>query len=66
MTNARLDRFADDTAQIGQITDDDDRHYFQSITDFVQWCDDNLLGLNVGKTKEIIIYFRKNKTQPWR
>ena len=43
------DKFADDTAQIGQTTDDDDRHYF--ITDFVQWCD-KILELNVGKTKE--------------
>ena len=50
----QTDKFADDTAQIGQITDDDDRHYLQAITDFVQRCDNNFLELNVGKTKEII------------
>ena len=50
----QIDKFADDTAQIGQITDDDDRHYLQAITDFVQRCDNNFLELNVGKTKEII------------
>ena len=55
---------ADDTAQIGQITDDDDRHYLQAITDFVQWYDNNFLELNVGKTKEMIIDFRKNTTRP--
>ena len=42
------DKFADDTAQIGQITDDDDRHYLQAITDFVQWCDYNFLELNLS------------------
>ena len=60
----QTDKFASDTAQIGQITDDDDRVYLQVIADFVQWCDDNFLELNVGKTEEMIIDFRKNGTQP--
>ena len=34
------------------------------ISDFVSWCDMNYLDLNVGKTKEMIIDFRKeNKTE---
>ena len=41
----RTDKSVDNTAQIGQIADDDDRHYFQAITDFVQWCDENFLDL---------------------
>ena len=56
----QTDKFADDIAQIGQITDDDDRHYFQAFTDFVQWCDDNFLELNVANTKEMIVDFRKH------
>ena len=47
----QTDKFADDTVQIGQITDDDERHYRQAITDFAQWCDNNFLELHVGKIK---------------
>ena len=60
----QTDKFADNTAHIGQITDDDDRHYFQAFTDFVPWCDDNVLELNVEKATEMITDFRKNRTQP--
>ena len=28
----QTDKFADDTAKIGQITDDDDRHYLRAIS----------------------------------
>ena len=39
----QTDKFAADTPQIGQITDDVDRHYLKAITDFVQWCENNFL-----------------------
>ena len=55
------DKFADDTALTGQITDDDDTDYRQEIDNFVDWCDDNYLHLNVDKTKEMIIDFRRNR-----
>ena len=42
----------------------DDRHYLQAITDFVQWYNNNFLELNIGETKGLIIDFRKNRTQP--
>ena len=57
----QTDKFADDTAQLGQITDDDDRRYLQAITNFVQWCNDNFLELNVEKTKDMITDFRSKK-----
>ena len=47
----QTEKFASDTAQIGQITDDNDRHNVQAITDFAQWCDNNFLELHVGKIK---------------
>ena len=31
-----------------------------ALTDFISWCDDNFLDLNVSKTKELIIDFRRN------
>ena len=58
------DKFADDTALTGQITDDDDTDYRQEIDNFVDWCDDNYLHLNVDKTKEMIIDFRRNRAAP--
>jgi hypothetical protein len=59
-----MDKYADDTALTGQITDEDDRHYRQEIEDFVEWCDRNYLELHVGKTREMVIDFRKNKRRP--
>ena len=58
-----ITKFADDTGLTGLITDDDDTHYRRQIDSFVDWCDDNYLQLNVGKTKEMIIDFRKKKSE---
>ena len=54
-------KFADDTGMTGLITDDDDLTYRQEIDSFVSFCDNNFLELNVGKTKEMIIDFRRKK-----
>jgi hypothetical protein len=54
-------KFADDTGLTGLITDDDDSHYRQEIDHFVEWCDSNYLELNVSKTKEMIVDFRKEQ-----
>ena len=51
-------KFADDTGMTGLITDDDETHYRREIQNFVSFCDQNYLELNVSKTKEIIIDFR--------
>ena len=51
------DKFADDT---GLIMNDDDSHYRQEVDRFVDWCEKNYLVMNVGKTKEMIIEFRRN------
>ena len=37
------------------------RHIGDEVTRFVNWCDENLLVINVRKTKEIIFDFRKIK-----
>lgn len=31
-----------------------------AFNNFVKWCNDNFLDLNIGKTKEVIIDFRKS------
>ena len=54
-----IDKFADDTALTGQITDDNDTLYRQEVSRFVDWCDENYLDLNIGKTKEMIFDTRR-------
>ena len=49
---------------IGHMTNDNDTDFTYETRSFVNWCDDNFLVLNVDKTKEIIIDFRKKKTKP--
>jgi hypothetical protein len=59
-----LIKFADDTALIGLITDDDDTVYQEQLVEFVSYCDANFLELNVSKTKEMIIDFRYSSSTP--
>ena len=54
-------KYADDTALIGFCCNNDDQYQLE-VTNFVKWCSENYLLLNVQKTKEIIIDFRKNQT----
>ena len=55
-------KFADDTTVTGLITDNNEDKYRQEIKNIVHWCDDNNLILNVSKTKELIIDFKRNKS----
>ena len=54
-------KFADDTTVTGLISDNNEDYYRREIDGIVNWCDNNNLFLNVSKTKEIIVDFRKNK-----
>ena len=45
-----LVKFADDTAMVGKISNDDDSIYLDEIERFTDWCDDNYLYLYVLKT----------------
>ena len=53
-------KFADDPCIQGLIFEDE-TNYRETIHWFVKWCEDHFLLLNVKKTKEIIIDFRRNK-----
>ena len=57
-------KFADDTELVGRISNDEDAIYHKQIENFVNWCDKNYLYLNVSKTKEMCIDFRKNQRCP--
>ena len=55
-----LVKFADDTALVGLLTKDDVSAYLKQIQSFVNYCKDNYLELNVKKTQELIIDYRRN------
>ena len=57
-------KFADDTELVGKISNDEDAIYQRQIEKIVNWCDKNYLYLNVSKTKEMCIDFRKNQRCP--
>ncbi|KAI4901016.1 hypothetical protein NFI96_010353 [Prochilodus magdalenae] len=54
-------KFADDTTIIGNITKDDEGPYREEVRLFTEWCAANNLSLNVSKTKELIIGFRRGE-----
>ena len=52
-------KFADDTAVVGLITNNNETAYREEIQHLTQWCSHNNLDLNTTKTKEMIIDFRR-------
>ena len=59
--NTHIVKFADDTTICGFILNNDESHYRAQIESTVKWCAENNLELNVSKTKELVIDFRKLK-----
>ncbi|XP_061149648.1 uncharacterized protein LOC133163607 [Syngnathus typhle] len=56
-------KFADDTTLVGLITKGDETQYRLEVDLLTTWCRDNNLLLNIDKTKEIVVDFRKGHTQ---
>lgn len=50
-----------DTTVVGLIQDDNEQAYREEVRQLVDWCNTNNLLLNVEKTKEIIVDFRKKQ-----
>ena len=48
---------------VGLITDKDEKAYREEVRDLTVWCKDNNLSLNVIKTKEMIVDYRKRRTK---
>ena len=55
----KIYKYADDTAIVSQCINDD-YCYQTKVANFVQWCKDNFLELNVKKTKEMVIDYRSS------
>ncbi len=58
-TDRHLLKFADDTVLISLLQEGEVDHG-PVLEDFVEWCDNHFLKLNVLKTKDMAIDFRKN------
>ena len=56
-------KFADDTTVVGLITNNDETADREEVRDLSVWCKDNNLSLNIIKTKEMIVDYRKRRTE---
>ncbi len=56
-------KFADDTTVIGLITDNDEMAYRAEVSTLTKWCQENHLSLNIDKTKELVLYFRRQSRE---
>ncbi|KAK0154710.1 RNA-directed DNA polymerase from mobile element jockey [Merluccius polli] len=58
-THCHIQKFSDDTAIVGCVSEGNDLEYRTVIRDFVSWSELNQLQLNTSKTKEMIVNFRR-------
>ncbi len=58
--SVKLLKFVDDTTVIGLIQDGDESAYRQEVEQLAVWCSHNNLELNMLKTVEMIVDFRRN------
>ena len=63
-TNCHLQKFSDDSAIVGLINNGDENEYRELNQNFVAWCQRNCLRINAGKTKELVVDFRRHKAAP--
>ncbi len=52
-------KFADDTV-VGLISNNDETHYREKVAQLAEWCGVDNLSLNVEKTNEVVMDFRRN------
>ena len=62
--SCHLQKFSDDTAIVGRVEGGGEEEYRNLVGNFVKWCGENHLQLNVTKTKEMVVDFRRNKPPP--
>ena len=49
-----------DKTVVGLISNNDETHYRQEVSQLATWCKDNNLFLNVEKTEDVVIDFRES------
>lgn len=60
-----LQKYCDNFAVVGYIIDGQEEEYRVLVEDFVEWSGTDHLLLNVYKTKETVIDFRRSSTRTW-
>ena len=55
--------FADDTTIVGLISGSDESVHREEVDTLTSWCQDNNLSLNVSKTKEMIVDYRRRQEE---
>ncbi len=50
---------------LGLINNNDEAAYLDEVERLTSWCQDNCLSLNMSKTKELIVDFRKRQQRPY-
>ncbi len=56
-------KFADDSTLIGLITDDNETAYREEVSTLIKWCQANHLSINIDKTKELVVDFRRQSRE---
>ncbi len=56
-------KFADDTTVIGLITDNNETAYREEVSTLTKWCQENHLSLNIDKTKELVVDYRRQSRE---
>ncbi len=56
-------KFSDDTTVIGLITDNDETAYREEVSILTKWCQENHLSLNIDKTKELVVDYRRQSRE---
>ncbi|KAI4880495.1 hypothetical protein NFI96_000640, partial [Prochilodus magdalenae] len=54
-------KFADDTTVVGLISKNDESAYREEVQRLMDWCRTNNLSLNIDKTKEMVVDFRRTR-----
>jgi hypothetical protein len=49
---------------VGLITDNNETAYREEVRELAVWCKDNSISLNVRKTKDLIVDYRKRRAEP--
>lgn len=60
--SCHLQKFSDDSAVVGCISDGWEEEHRALVDDFVEWAKRNHLLLNVAKTREMVSDFRRKRT----
>ncbi len=56
-------KFANDTTVIGLITDNNETAYREEVSTLNKWSQENHLSLNIDKTKELVVDFRRQSRE---